>query len=101
MEKVFEKMIEYLIPFFGLLFGFINGKISTYFLSKYIKATNKKFFTAFGLTLLYKLIFLILSVWLIRAEKVIIILLYCFFLISFQIVVVFKFFRYYGIKRDS
>lgn len=101
MEEVFEKVNEYIILLLGFLGGFANGQISTYFLAKYIKSTNKKFFMVFGLLLFYKLIFLLVSVWLIRYEKVIIILLYCFFLISVQTIIVFNFFRHYGIKRDT
>lgn len=94
-------MKSYLIPLLGLFFGFLNGKISVYFLAKYIKSTNKKFFTVFGVLLFHKLVFLIVSVWLIRYEKVIIILLYCLVLISVQKIVIFNFFRYYGIKRNT
>lgn len=94
-------MKSYLIPLLGLFFGFLNGKISVHFLARYIKSTNKKFFTVFGLLLFYKFVFLVVSVWLIRYEKVIIILLYCLVLIFVQTIVIFNFFRNYGIKRDT
>jgi hypothetical protein len=100
MEKIFEINII-TASFSGLILGSVNGVITGYFLKKYIKSDNRKFFLAFFITFIYRLLFLVFSVWNLRDKKVIIILLYSFFLILFQILVEIIFLKSYGAKRNT
>lgn len=86
--------------FLGCVFGMLNGFISVYFLKKNLRASDKSFFRIFVILILYKLVFILLSVWFMRYEKVIIILLYCFFLVFFQIFFVLYNFYGFRFKRD-
>lgn len=97
MEKIFEINI-YTSIFWGVFLGSVNGSIIKYFLRKYFNNT-KKFLLVFAISFLYKLVFLIVSIFILRNKKVIIVLLYCFFLILMQIF--FEILAVYGAKRDT
>lgn len=85
MEKIFTINSVFSAFFYGSLFGIINGYITYYFLKKYINENSKKFFKVYVLTFIYKLLFLIISIWMLKYKKVIIIIIYAFFLIFFQV----------------
>ncbi|MGC8866614.1 MAG: hypothetical protein ACP5PA_00175 [Elusimicrobiales bacterium] len=85
----------------GIFFGAINGVISVSLIKKNINASNKRFYTVYIALFFYKLIFLAVSIWLMRAQKVIIILLYCILVVVFQTSGVLLFLRRYGVKRDT
>ncbi len=92
------------VAFFSLLgvfFGVFNGVISVRFIKKNIKASNKRFYTVFASLLIYKFLFLIVSVLLMRHQKVIIILLYCLMLVLAQTGTILFSLRHYGIKRNT
>lgn len=95
-------MVDFVIySFAGFFFGVFNGLLSNYFIKKNIKASNKKFYTVYLILFLYKFLFILVSVWLMREQKVIIILLYCTMVVLTQMAVIFICFKNYGIKRDS
>lgn len=85
MEKIFEINLL-MASIYGVLLGLFNGFICYVFLKRYINDNSKKFFIAYVITFFYKLLFLAVSVLLLRHKKVIIILGYCFFLIFVQVV---------------
>ncbi|GEM_PF-5280271 len=84
MEKIFEINII-TASFAGIILGCINGYITGFLIRKQINSDNRKFLKSFVFSFLYKLFFLTVSVWMLREKNVIIILLYSFFLIFFQI----------------
>jgi len=100
MEKIFEiNLLTASIS--GIFLGLFNGFICYIFLKRYIDRVDKKFFTAYFITIFYKLIFLVISVLLLRHKKVIIILGYCFFLALTQVVFEIISVKSYGNKRDT
>jgi len=100
MEKIFEINIL-TASFAGVALGVSNGFISGFFIVKNINLENKNFLKAFVFSFIYKLVFLVISVWLLKEKKVIIILLYSFFLVFFQIFSELFYIKKYGTKRNT
>lgn len=72
--------------FWGSLFGLLNGFISRYALKKSINKKDKIFYSVFLGGILYRLLFLIISVLFLKDKKAIILLVYCVSLIFFQFI---------------
>lgn len=100
MEKIFE-INTITALFYGFIFAVVNGILSGYFLKKNLNSNNKRFFTVFILTFLYRLFFLVFSVWLLRRENAKIILLYALILIAGEIFFELYYITGYGTKRNT
>lgn len=70
----------------GLVAGLFNGGLTRWALQRALNSTDAAFYTAFAGGMLYRFLFLIVTIWYLRHEKYIIILPYAVFLIAAQFI---------------
>lgn len=70
----------------GSLLGVVNGFLSRYAIKKVLNKSDRIFYSVFVGGILYRFLFLILSIWYLRDKKAIILLVYCACLIVFQFI---------------
>ena len=85
----------------GLAAGAFNGALARWSLRKALNAGDLAFYGVFAGGMLYRLAFLVASVWLLRSEKYIIIIAFAASLIAVQLVFTAVPLKQNGIKRNS
>jgi hypothetical protein len=85
----------------GLAAGAFNGALARWSLGKTLNSGNTAFYAVFVAGMLYRLAFLVGSIWLLRGEKYIIIIAFAVSLIAVQLVFEAVPLRQNGIKRNS
>jgi len=70
----------------GSICGIVNGFLSRYFLKKVIDKKDKIFYSVFIGGIFYRLLFLLVSIWLLYNKKAIILIVFSVSLIFFQFI---------------
>jgi len=85
----------------GIAAGALNGALSRWALAKTLHSSDAIFYSVFAGGVLYRLVFLAVSVWLLRGEKYIIIIPFVASLLAVQLVFEAVPLRHNGLKRNS
>jgi len=85
----------------GLAAGVLNGALARWSLKKALSSPDAVFYSVFALGLLYRLAFLAASVWVLRNEKYIMIVLFTGVLILAQLIFEVVPLKKNGIKRNT
>lgn len=85
----------------GAAAGAFNGALARWWLGKALNCGDMVFYSVFAGGMLYRLAFLVASVWLLRNEKYIIVIAFAASLIAVQLVFEAVPLKQNGIKRNS
>lgn len=85
----------------GIAAGAFNGALARWSLGKALNSGDMVFYSVFAGGMLYRLAFLVASVWLLRNEKYIIVVVFAASLIAVQLVFETVPLKQNGIKRNS